>query len=188
MLNPADAVEAEKATEAMMQYIGLVLLRQAQSPTPMRIFTEGYPFDIGMANLVKEGRDATIIATGYMLTEAIKAVDLLEADGLDVAVLEMCTLKPLDEDAIVAAAKRTGAIVTAENCSDTGGLADGVAAVLAEHWPTPLVKVAVEDEFSQSGLITAERDELMEHFALRTSDIAEAVRACVEKRAAFSRR
>ena len=73
----------------------------------------------------------------------------------------MCTLKPLDEEAVVAAAARTGAIVTAENCSDIGGLGDGVAAILAEHLPTPMVKVGVEDEFSQSGLITAESDELM---------------------------
>ncbi len=187
ILNPADAVEAEKATEAMMQYIGPVLLRQEQSPTPMAIFSEDYRFDIGKAYSIKDGVDATIIATGYMLTEAIKAVDLLEADGIDVGVLDMCTLKPLDEDAVVAVAKKTGAIVTAENCSDIGGLGDGVAAILAEHWPTPVIKVGVEDEFSQSGLITAERDELMEHFALRASDLAEAVRACVDRKVVLNR-
>ena len=85
------------------------------SPNPFTIFTDDYPFDIGKAYSLRDGKDATIIATGYMVTEAIKAVDLLEKDGLDVGVLNVCTLKPLDEEAIVAAAERTGAIVTAEN-------------------------------------------------------------------------
>ena len=185
ILNPADVVEAEKATEAMVQYIGPVVMLQEMSPVPLTIFTHDYPFDIGKAYLVKEGTDATIIATGYMLTEAIKAINLLEKDGLDVAVLNMCTLKPLDDEAIVAAAAKTGAIVTAENCSDIGGLGDGVAAVLAEHWPTPMVKVGVEDEFSQSGLITDERDELMEHFGLGALDLAVSVRECIAKKGLF---
>jgi transketolase len=86
IMNPADVVEAEKATEAMLQYYGPVLIRQESSPTPMTIFTDDYPFDIGKAYVVKDGRDATIIATGYMLTEAIWAVDLLEKDGLDVGI------------------------------------------------------------------------------------------------------
>ena len=188
IMNPADVVEAEKATEAMMRYIGPVVVRQEQSPDPLRIFTDDYPFEIGKAYEVKDGRDATIIATGYMLTEAIRAIELLERDGLDVAILDMCTLKPLDEEAIVAAAAKTGAIVTAENCSDVGGLGDGVAAVLAEHLPTPVIKVGVEDEFSQSGLITAERDELMEHFALGAADLAISVKECISKKMALAAR
>ena len=84
-------------------------------PEPVPIFTDDYPFDIGKAYSLRDGKDATIIATGYMVTEAIKAVDLLEKDGLDVGVLNVSTLKPIDEEAIVAAAARTGAIVTAEN-------------------------------------------------------------------------
>jgi transketolase len=187
IMNPADVVEAEKATEAMMRYIGPVVVRQEQSPNPLTIFTEDYPFEIGKAYLVKDGTDATIIATGYMLTEAIKAVDLLEKDGLDVAILNMCTLKPLDEEAIVAAAATTGAIVTAENCSDIGGLGDGVAAVLAENLPTPMIKVGVEDEFSQSGLITEERDELMEHFGLGARDLAVSVKQCIAKKKALAK-
>ena len=153
ILNPADDIEAEKAAEAMLQYVGPVLLRQESSPAPMRIFTPDVPFDIGKAFSLRDGKDATIIATGYMLTEAIRALDILEKDGLDVGVLDMCTLKPLDEEAIIRAAKATGAIVTAENGSVIGGLGDGVAAILSENLPTPLVKVGVEDEFSQSGKI-----------------------------------
>lgn len=182
ILNPADAVEAEKATTAMMQYIGPVLLRQESSPSPLKIFTDDYPFDIGKAYPVKEGTDATIIATGYMLTEAIKAVELFEKVGLDVAILNMCTLKPLDEGAIIRAAELTGAIVTAENASIIGGLGEGVAAVLSENLPTPMVRVGVEDEFSQSGLITSERDELKEHFGFAAEDLVVAVQDCIAKK------
>jgi transketolase len=182
IMNPADVVEAEKATEAMMQYIGPVMIRQELSPNPFTIFSDDYPFDIGKAYSLRDGKDATIIATGYLVTEAIKAVDLLEKEGLDVGVLNVCTIKPIDEGAIIAAATRTGAIVTAENCSDINGLGDAVACVLSENLPTPLVKVGVEDEFGQSGLITTEKDELMEHFALSAADLAVSVKECIEKK------
>ncbi len=182
MINPADAVEAEKATEAMMQYIGPVALKMEMSPNPFTIFTEDYPFNIGKAYSLRDGKDATIVATGYMVTEAIKAVDLLEQEGLDVGVLNVSTLKPLDEEAIIAAAERTGAIVTAENSSEINGLGDAVACVLCENLPTPLVKVGVEDEFGQSGLITPERDELMEHFAFSAADLVVSVQECIAKK------
>jgi transketolase len=182
ILNPADVVEAEKATEAMMQYVGPVVLRQESSPTPPRIFTDDYPFDIGKGYFLAEGRDATIVATGYMLSEALVALDLLESEGLDVGLLNMGTIKPLDEDAVVKAAQQSGALVTAENGTVVGGLGEAVAAVLCEKCPAPLVRVGVEDEFSQSGLITPEKDELKEHFALRAQDVAAAVMACVEKK------
>jgi len=182
MINPADAVEAEKAAEAMMQYIGPAVIKQEMSPDPFTIFTEDYPFNIGKAYSLRDGADATIVATGYLVTEAIKAVDLLEKEGLDVGVLNVSTLKPLDEEAIVAAAERTGAIVTAENSSDINGLGDAVACVLSENLPTPLVKVGVEDEFGQSGLITPERDELMEHFAFSAEDLVVSVREVIKKK------
>ena len=182
MINPADAVEAEKATEAMMQYIGPVVLKMEMSPNPFTIFTDDYPFNIGKAYSLRDGKDATIVATGYMVTEAIKAVDLLEKEGLDVGVLNVSTLKPLDEEAIIAAAERTGAIVTAENSSDINGLGDAVACALCENLPTPLVKVGVEDEFGQSGLITPEKDELMEHFAFSAADLVVSVKECIAKK------
>ncbi|MGD0793978.1 MAG: transketolase C-terminal domain-containing protein [Dehalococcoidales bacterium] len=182
ILNPADDVEAEKAAEAMLQYIGPVLLRQESSPSPMRIFAPNVPFDIGKAFSLHDGKDATIIATGYMLTEAIRALDILEKAGLDVGLLDMCTLKPLDDEAIIKAARQTGAIVTAENGSVIGGLGDGVAAVLSENLPTPLIKVGVEDEFSQSGKITGDIDELKTHFGLRAEDIAVSIKECVAKK------
>jgi transketolase len=169
----------------MMQYIGPVVIKQEMSPDPFTIFTNDYPFNIGQAYSLRDGKDATIIATGYMVTEAIKAVDLLEKDGLDVGVLNVSTLKPIDEEAIIAAAERTGAIVTAENSSDINGLGDAVACALCENLPTPLVKVGVEDEFGQSGLVTDEKDELQEHFALAAEDVADAVKKCIKKKEAL---
>jgi transketolase len=186
IIDPADIVEAEKATDAMMRYIGPVFIRQESSPTPLRIFADDYPFEIGKAYEIRAGRDATIIASGYMVTEAIKAVELLEADGLDVGVLNMSTIKPLDVDAIVTAAERTGAIVTAENGNIRGGMGEGIATVLAEHHPASMVIVGVDDEFSQSGLITAERDELMEHFGLSAADLCAAVKECMRRRDALA--
>jgi transketolase len=182
ILNPSDAVEGEKAAEAMLQYVGPVLLRQESSPPSIQIFADDLPFDIGKAFSIRDGKDATIISTGYMLTESIKALDILEKDGLDVGLLDMCTLKPLDEEAIIRAAEKTGAIVTAENGSVIGGLGDGVAAILCENLPTPLVKVGVEDEFSQSGKILPQKDELKIHFGLRAEDIAVSVKECIAKR------
>jgi len=181
ILNPSDAVEAEKAAEAMLQYVGPVLFRQESSPPSIGIFSSDMPFDIGKAFSLRDGKDATIIATGYMLTEAIRALDILEKDGLDVGLLDMCTLKPLDDEAIIKAAEKTGAIVTAENGSIIGGLGDGVAAILAENLPTPMVKVGVEDEFSQSGK-TAPKDKLKEHFGLDAKDIAVSVKECIAKK------
>ena len=188
ILNPSDSIEAEKAAEAMLQYIGPGLLRQESSPPSMRIFADDVPFDIGKAYVIKDGKDATIIATGYMLTEAIRAIGILEKEGLDVGVLDMCTLKPLDDEAIIRVAEKTGAIVTAENGSVIGGLGDGVAAVLAENLPTPMVKVGVEDEFSQSGKITREIDELKVHFGLGAEDIAVSVKECIAKREKLKKR
>jgi len=187
ILNPSDAVEAEKAAEAMLQYVGPVLLRQESSPPPIKIFADDMPFDIGKAFSLRDGKDATIIATGYMLTEAIRALDILEKDGLDVGLLDMCTLKPLDDEAIIRAAQKTGAIVTAENGSIIGGLGDGVAAVLAENLPTPMIKIGIEDEFSQSGKISP-RDELKEHFGLRAEDIAVSVKECIKKKVKLNKK
>ncbi|MBN1160565.1 MAG: transketolase family protein [Dehalococcoidales bacterium] len=187
ILNPADAVEAEKAAEAMLQYVGPVLLRQESSPPPVKIFADNLPFDIGRAFSLKDGRDATIIATGYMLTEAVSALDILEKDGLDVGLLDMCTLKPLDDEVIVKVAAKTGAIVTVENGTVIGGLGDGVAAVLAENLPTPMVKIGIEDEFSQSGKMSP-KDELKEHFGLRPEDIAVSVKECIAKKVKLNKK
>jgi len=186
ILNPADAVEAQKSVVAMTDYIGPVFLRLEAgfgSPPPLKIFTEDYPFDIGKAYTIKDGKDATLIATGYMVTEAIKASESLEKEGIDIRIINMSTIKPLDEAAIIKAAKETGAIITAENHSIIGGLGEAVASVLAENIPTPMVRVGIEDEFSQSGIITEEVDELKAHFNLGVEGIVSAVKKCMAKSA-----
>jgi transketolase len=188
VINPADSIEAEKAFLAMADYIGPCYFRVEMSPAAMKIYSKDFPFELGKAYAVKDGKDATIIATGYMMTEAIRSIDILEKDGLDVGILDMSTLKPLDEDAIIKASEETGAIVTAENGSIIGGLGEGVAAVLGENAPCPLVRVGVEDEFSQSGKVNAPRDDLGIHFGLKAEDVAVAVREAIEKKAAFRRR
>ena len=207
IVNPADITEAEKSVMAIADYIGPVFLKieASFSPPPLKIFTKDYPFEIGKAHVVKEGGDATLIATGYMLTEAIKASEILEKEGVDVGIINMSTIKPLDEDAVIKAAEETGAIVTAENNSIIGGLGESIAAVLAENIPTPLVRVGVDDEFSQSGRIIEEfeniqtplvrvgvdefsqsgritLDELKVHFKLDAADVASAVKECIAKK------
>jgi len=188
IVDPADIVEAEKAMVAIADYIGPVFVKIEASPPPLRIFTEDYPFDLGKAYTVKDGRDATIIATGYMLTEAILATELLEKDGIDIRIINMSTLKPLDNEAVIRAAEETGAIVTAENASIIGGLGEAVATVLAENMPTPLIRVGIEDEFSQSGRIMPDKDELKEHFGLGAEDVALSVKECIAKKERLKKR
>ena len=117
-----------------------------------------------------------------MATEAIKAAELLEKEGIDTRIINMSTIKPLDEDAVIKAAEETGAIITAENHSIIGGLGEAVAAVLAENIPTPMVRVGIEDEFSQSGITTEELDEIKAHFKLGAEDLASAVKECMAKK------
>ena len=171
----------------MADYIGPVFFRmEYTSPPPLKIFTDDYPFEIGKAYVIKDGKDATIIATGYMVTEAIRAIDILEKDGLDVGIINMSTLKPLDEEAIIKAAKKTRAIVTAENGTTIGGLGEGVGAVLARNMPAALVTVGVEDEFSQSARSSSERNDLKIHFGLGAEDLAISVKESIAKREEFN--
>jgi transketolase len=188
IVDPADIIEAEKAVMAIADYYGPAFLKIEASPPPLKIFTADYPFDLGKAYMVKDGKDATIIACGYMLTEAILAGEFLEKEGIDVRIINMSTIKPLDNEAVIKASQETGAIVTAENASIIGGLGEAVATALAEYAPAPLVRVGIEDEFSQSGRILPEIDELKTHFGLGAEDVALSVKECIAKREAFKKR
>ena len=185
IINAADFVETEKAFIAMADYIGPVFFRLENS-APLKIFTEDYPFEIGKAYTIKDGKDATIIATGYMVTQAIKAIDILEKEGLDVGIIDMSTIKPLDEEAIIKAAEQTWAIVTAEVGSVIGGLGEGVAAVLAENAPAALVRVGIEDEFGQSA--KPGTNDLYGHFAMRPEDVVVSVKESIAKKDKFKLR
>jgi transketolase len=182
IISPADSIEGKKAFTAMTEYVGPVFFRQEAGPVPPRIYADDYPFQLGKAYFIKEGKDATIIATGLTVGVAIKAEEILEKEGLDVGILDMCTIKPLDEEAIVRASVETGAIVTAENGVTIGGLSEGVAAVLCENAPCPMVQFGIQDEFSQSARTLPDRDELAEHFALTPEDLAVSVKEAIAKK------
>ena len=150
-----------------MQY-----LRFSRKPT-IKIYEEGSHFEIGKAVTVKDGKDATIITCGILVAEALKAAELLKAEGLDLRVVDMFTLKPIDAQCILKCAAETGAIVTAENHQLMGGLATAVSEVLADNAVrVALEKIGIHDEFGEVG----DQDYLMERFQLTAPHIAEAVR------------
>ncbi len=184
IVNPADAAEAEKAAAAIVDYVGPVsyLLERPEFEPPPRMFDEDYLFELGRSVTIREGEDATIVASGLMVSRAFTAAGLLQKEGLEARVVNMSTLKPLDKEAIVKAGEETGAVVTAENHMITGGLGEGVAAVLGENVPVPMLRVGVRDEFSQSAWVRGNYDPLGELFSMRAKDIANAVRCVVKKK------
>lgn len=150
ILNPADDVEAEKAVFAAAEYEGPVYLRFGRLAVP-RIFDEDYDFRIGKGVELTEGNDVAIIATGLMVNEALMAAEELKKEGINARVINMATIKPLDKDIVIKAAKETGAIVTAEEHNVIGGLGGAVSEVICENYPVPVVKLGVEDTFGRSG-------------------------------------
>jgi len=152
ILAPADAVATEKATYAAAEHVGPVVLRlpSVGDPHPT-IYAADLEYRIGQALCVREGRDATILATGILVAEALVAAEELARAGISVRVLDVHTLKPLDEGAILAAAQETGALVTAEDASVLGGLGGAVAELTAAAHPVPVRRVGVQDRFGDSG-------------------------------------
>lgn len=146
---PADANEARKAVFAAAEFQGPLYMRLGRLASP--VFEEDYPFEIGKANVMREGTDAAVFACGLMVSETLEAAKLLEADGIDARVINIHTIKPLDEELIVAAAKETGKVVTVEEHSVIGGLGSAVCDALAEKCPVPVKKIGVQDVFGESG-------------------------------------
>ncbi len=168
IINPADAIETKLALEAAIEHDGPVYLRFGRLPVPI-VFDDNYKFEIGKGAILKDGTDVTIVATGLMVGEALKAYDLLTAQGISARVINIATIKPLDKEIILKAAKETGAIVTAEEHSVIGGLGSAVAEFLAEEYPTPVVKLGVNDVFGHSGPAV----KLLDEFGLRAENIVE---------------
>lgn len=171
VLNPADAVSTEKILEAAVEYNGPVYVRLGRAAVPV-VYNEDSKIEIGKANTVKEGSDVTIIATGIMLAEAMTAADILEAEGISVRIIDMHTIKPLDHEAVIKAAKETKGIVTAEEHTILGGLGSAVAEVLAENHPAKMKRIGVKDTFGESGTPA----ELLEKYGLTANDIVKAVK------------
>ncbi len=168
---PADDVEAKAAVKAAYEYVGPVYLRFGRLAVPV-INDESYEFKWGKGVTLREGNDATIIANGLMVNEALKAADSLKEEGINVRVINMHTIKPIDEEIIIKAAKETPFIVTCEEHSIYGGLGDEVSRVVCENCPTKVVRVGVEDKFGQSGPAL----EVLKLFGLTAEAIAEKVK------------
>ncbi|HHV50924.1 MAG TPA: transketolase family protein [Candidatus Avimonas sp.] len=150
IINPADAVEAEKAIRAVVDFNGPVYMRFGRMAVPV-IFDDSHKFEIGKGVQLKEGNDVTIIATGLMVNEALIAAEQLKNEGISARVINMVTIKPIDREIIIKAARETGAIVTAEEHSIIGGLGGAVAETVCETVPVPVLRVGVEDTFGKSG-------------------------------------
>ena len=171
VLVPADGVEAEKMIFAAAEFNGPMYVRLGRSAVPT-LFDEDYNFEIGKGVVLKEGNDATIIACGMMVNEAILAADMLKEENINVRVINMSTIKPIDTELIIKAAKETKAIVTAEEHSIIGGLGSAVSEVVSENCPTIVKKVGINDCFGESGTPA----ELLEKYGLTAKNIVEKVK------------
>ena len=163
---PADDVEARKMVEAAYEYVGPVYMRFGRSATPV-FHNENYTFKIGKGEMIQDGKDVAIIATGIMVPEAIEAGKKLAEEGVSAMVINMATIKPIDEEMVLEAAKKCGKIVTVEEHSIIGGLGEAVCAVLSEKHPTPVKRIGVNDEFGHSG----PAGELLKAFGLCADNI-----------------
>ena len=150
VINPADAKEAEQAVLKAAEFVGPVYIRLGRMAVE-DVYDDSYVFELGKGVLLKEGKDVTIIATGLMVQEALKAHEILKQDGIEAKVINIHTIKPIDKDIIINAAKETNAIVTAEEHSIIGGLGSAVLEVLSDEYPVHLKRVGVLDTFGESG-------------------------------------
>ena len=178
IINPADDVEARAAVFAAAEYEGPVYLRFLA--VPRFNDPDNYKFEIGKSVQLADGKDVTIIATGLMVNEAVMARDMLEKEGISARVINMHTIKPIDRQAIIDAARDTGAIVTAEEHSVIGGLGGAVSEVVCETIPVPVVKVGVEDVFGRSGPAV----ELLHIYGLDAENIVKKAKQALELKAA----
>ena len=176
IISPADADEAYAAVEAAINFYGPVYMRFGRFAVPnLTPELKDYKFEIGKGVTYREGKDVTIVANGYMVHLALEAADVLGAEGIDAGVINIHTIKPLDTELIVAAAKKSGAIVTAEEHNVIGGLGAAVCEALAESCPVPVLRVGVEDKFGRSGKVP----ELLEIYGLTAKNIADKARRAV---------
>ncbi len=176
VVNPCDAVEAYAATEAAMQNDGPFYLRFGRYAAPVINDKETYKFELGKGILMCDGKDVTVVATGYMVHLALEASQVLASEGIDVRVINIHTIKPIDTEIIIKAARETGAIVTAEEHTILGGLGSAVAETVCESCPVPVLRVGVEDKFGKSGKVPP----LLEEYGLTAENIAKKVRAAVK--------
>ncbi len=174
ILNPADATEARLAVKAAIEHVGPVYLRFGRMAVPT-LFGDDYKFEIGKGVKMAEGTDVALIATGIEVEQALLARDLLANEGISASVVNISTIKPLDEELVVAEAKACGAIVTCEEHTIIGGLGSAVTECLAEKCPVPVLRVGINDEFGRSG----PAKELVSYYKLDAASIAEKAKAAI---------
>ena len=178
VISPADEVESIAAVEAAIKYDGPVYLRFGRLGVPTINDEATYKFEIGKGVQLKDGSDVSIIANGIMVPEALEAAKILQEEGINARVINIHTIKPIDADIIIKAAKETGAIVTAEEHNVIGGLGSAVAEVLSENAPAPLVRVGIQDKFGKSGKPAA----LLEEYGLTAKNIAAKAKEAISKK------
>ena len=177
VLVPADGEETRQVIMAAAKYIGPVYIRMGRLEVPL-LFGEEYSFEIGKANVLKEGTDVAIMANGVMVAMALEAAELLATEGISVSVVNVASVKPLDEETIVRVAKQTKAVVTAEEHNIIGGLGGAIAEVLGEKQPTPMVRVGLKDTFGESG----RPQELLVKYGFTKEDLVKAVHEVLLKK------
>jgi len=174
---PADAIETAEATRVAANDYGPFYIRLSRPKTPI-VYPEGYHFTLGKAVTMRQGKDATVIAVGIMVAKALEAADILARQDIDCRVINMHTLKPLDEAGIVKAASETGAIVVAEEHLAQGGLGSRVAQIVAKEKPVPMEFANLGDRYAVSG----KAEELLQRYGLTTGDIEESVKSVVKRK------
>jgi transketolase len=177
VIAPCDSVEAEKATLSMATDKRPNYMRLAREATPI-ITTEKTPFEIGKAYVFAEGTDVSLITTGTMTYQAMAAAELLQKDGINAEVVHVPTVKPLDEATILKSARKTGAVITAEEGQVIGGLGGAIAELLAEEHPVPMKRIGMRDRFGESGA----PEQLIEHFGLDAKHIRLAAHTILDKK------
>ena len=176
IINPADDTEARAAVCAAYEYAGPVYLRFGRLAVPVFNDPDNYTFEIGKGKVLREGSDVTIIATGLEVYQSLQAAEMLAADGIDAMVVNIHTIKPIDRELVVAAAKKTGKVVTVEEHSVIGGLGSAVCEVLAEEYPVKVKRIGVQDVFGESGPAV----ELLKKYRLDGQGIYEQVKEYVK--------
>lgn len=177
VLNPADHYEMKAAVKAAIEYEGPVYIRLGRLAVESCNNNDDYKFEIGKGVTLRDGKDVTIIATGLMVGEAVKAVKTLEAEGIDARLLDIHTIKPIDRELVIKAAKETGRIITVEEHSIVGGLGEAVSSVLCEECPVPVKKIGVNDVFGHSG----PAKDLLKQFGLSAENIVKVTKEFLGK-------
>ncbi len=174
IVNPADAVEARAAVEAAINYVGPMYMRFGRLAVPT-LFDGSYKFELGKGIILREGTDVTLVATGLMVHEAIAAGELLANEGISARIVNIHTIKPLDRELILDSARKTGAIVTAEEHNIIGGLGSAICELLSEELPTPVIRIGTNDVFGRSGNVPS----LLEAYGLTAANIAASAKKAV---------